>query len=589
MTGPGYDGFLDAWRAARTVEERASIERNYNAWRTTQEPDESAFNYSLRRFSLPGSLSAGAAIRGVTRPGWGISRALEGANATPNSREQERREVVALAAPRRAGPAAAAPVTPTLRPPPTAAAAPTRADDFLRLAIPGAHITSADRTPQRQAELIAEWERNGRRGVRPSDNSWHLQQGRAVDVRKTPGLTLAQLRGSYERAGWTVHEALDEGDHFHLAASPPGGGGGGGSRPNLGAPNPQDLMRFIPDPQRIANINLPDVPLQEMPEARPQMQLADKEALLAPLREAMIINPRDTTQDAWDRIQAMLQGAAGAAASLPGDAAVAQLLLAAGGGGLAGFREEREEQRALTREEEEAKRQVEIALAQAGFGIDTANLDTSNQNLNIDWQSGEDVRTTRNANADRTWEAQIRELMANLGIDQGNVQAQNAAAMARGQVGVGATQDQYNVFNQAESAGWEVEQRRALAGAISPGAGLLASVGISPERTAGESPEVANARTAAGLIEVGNVNAGLNSLATEMVMTGRYANPELFDDATIRQVEQAIQQERPQAAINLLLGQMQAQPESQSPLIEAMAAQGSLVASMIKARTGGAQ
>lgn len=66
--------------------------------------------------------------------------------------------------------------------------------------------------------------------VRGVNNSWHLQQGKAVDMAPIEGETVASVKAKLEEAGWTVHEALDEtvntrgtGPHWHFAASPPTG------------------------------------------------------------------------------------------------------------------------------------------------------------------------------------------------------------------------------------------------------------------------------------------------------------------------------------------------------------------------------
>lgn len=392
-------------------------------------------------------------------------------------------------------------------------------------------------------------------------------------------------KGEISEEAWTAQIPYAETKNY--VNSILGGSSGG---PRLSAPTPNDLMRYIPDPESIPQLNFPDAPQQARPAPRPMMELADKNALLAELTAAMQVKPRDQSQDSWDRIQAMLQGAAQGAAQ--GDGInIGQMLLLAGGGALGGFRGERAEQRAMNKEEEEAQRQVKIALARLGFDIDTANLDTRNQNANINWQSGEDTRMVDFANANAAFENTVREMLTNSGITAQNVGNRNQAAMARGQVGAGALQDQFSVANQAEQLGWQTEQARALAasggrGSVMPGTRLLLGVGISPDRLPGESPEVTNARSAAGLIEMGNVNAGLNALANELVVTGRFATPDLLDSETLKQVEQLIQQEKVAAAQNLILQKLQAAPGQQQAVVDLLAGQGSLIATMIKARQG---
>jgi hypothetical protein len=47
-------------------------------------------------------------------------------------------------------------------------------------------------------------------------NSYHLH-GRAIDVARRPGVTHAQIAAALHRAGYTMIESLDEGDHSHFA------------------------------------------------------------------------------------------------------------------------------------------------------------------------------------------------------------------------------------------------------------------------------------------------------------------------------------------------------------------------------------
>lgn len=441
-------------------------------------------------------------------------------------------------------------------PPPAAGTpaslAPTRAGDFLQQAIPGIVLTSQDRTPERQRELIAEWERGGRQGVRPADNSWHLQTGRAVDVRKTQGMTLERITQAYQSAGWTVHEALDEGDHFHVAASPPNGGAALG--PQLVAPSPAQAMGFIPNPIMLPDIDLPDAPQLAAPAARPLMEQADAKQLLGPLAEALQVEKRDTTNDAWERIQSMLGGAAGAVASGDPMAGIGELILRAGTGGLGGFTNERDEQRELLAAQEAAQREADILLAQAQQGIDLSNLDTRNQNLTIDWQSGEDTRTVNNANLLGADERAVQEILARHGIAVQNVGAYNQAAMTRGQVGAQALNNQADVTNQSRIAGWQSAERRAQAlgstGGIPGAAALLTPLGIPAERQAGEDDQTGFARAAANALAVNNAAGVQNSIAQALLASGTYG--QIVDEALGQQIEQAIEQENPGAALVLL-------------------------------------
>lgn len=47
-------------------------------------------------------------------------------------------------------------------------------------------------------------------------NSYHLQ-GRAIDVARRAGVTHAMIAAALQRAGFSMIESLDEGDHSHFA------------------------------------------------------------------------------------------------------------------------------------------------------------------------------------------------------------------------------------------------------------------------------------------------------------------------------------------------------------------------------------
>ena len=49
-------------------------------------------------------------------------------------------------------------------------------------------------------------------------NSYHLL-GRAIDIARAPGVNHAMIKAAYQRAGYTLVESLDEGDHSHFAFS----------------------------------------------------------------------------------------------------------------------------------------------------------------------------------------------------------------------------------------------------------------------------------------------------------------------------------------------------------------------------------
>lgn len=84
---------------------------------------------------------------------------------------------------------------------------------FIEQLVPGVRPTSGRRTPEEQRRLIARWEANGRRGVRPADNSYHLQD-RAWDLVPPAGMSMSQLAAKMRQQGF---RALNEGSHVHVS------------------------------------------------------------------------------------------------------------------------------------------------------------------------------------------------------------------------------------------------------------------------------------------------------------------------------------------------------------------------------------
>lgn len=56
-------------------------------------------------------------------------------------------------------------------------------------------------------------------------NSYHLRN-RAIDIARRPGVSHSQIVAAYRAAGYSLAEALDEGDHTHIAFGAPGGWNG---------------------------------------------------------------------------------------------------------------------------------------------------------------------------------------------------------------------------------------------------------------------------------------------------------------------------------------------------------------------------
>lgn len=437
-----------------------------------------------------------------------------------------------------------------------AAPAPMTASDFLARALPGVRITGGDRTPERNAE------------VGGAARSHHLQPGRAVDFAPPPGVTIGQVRQAYEAAGWTVHEAIDEtkktrgtGPHFHIAASPPSGGaaqtpGGPGYVPLSAA----QMLAMIPQPKLMNRVALPAAPqMEELPD-RPQQQAIDKNIFLAPLAQALEVPERDRSRDAWERVQTMLGSAA---AAMVGQTDTSDLILAGGAGAQKGFASERDRQRALDKADNELRREAKTMLAKAGMDVDLANLATINTNLDRAWQDKVAKAETKFANLSAVDQRAVQEIMQNLDIDRFNLGAQNQTALARAQAGMGVLESNNTLQNRSIEAGWQATQQRqqlvdqtnarlTLSGGIGNTAGLLGSVGIPVEPVRGETPDVTNARATAGYVAAGNTSMAVNGLATEMVLTGSYA--ELLSEDQVKAVQKMIQQEN-LAGAAMIIGQ----------------------------------
>ena len=70
--------------------------------------------------------------------------------------------------------------------------------------------------------------REHNRSVGGVPNSYHLT-GQAVDIARRPGVSHRQIVAAFRNAGYSLIEALDEGDHTHLAFG----------RPHHSGPRPQ--------------------------------------------------------------------------------------------------------------------------------------------------------------------------------------------------------------------------------------------------------------------------------------------------------------------------------------------------------------
>jgi hypothetical protein len=80
----------------------------------------------------------------------------------------------------------------------------------------GGTITSATRTFDQQAKLYRAYlNGTGSLAAKPGHSDHEL--GNALDIAKTPGMSLAKIRAAFTEAGVSIKQLLDEGNHFHVA------------------------------------------------------------------------------------------------------------------------------------------------------------------------------------------------------------------------------------------------------------------------------------------------------------------------------------------------------------------------------------
>lgn len=413
------------------------------------------------------------------------------------------------------------------------------------------------------------WEPERMRGTSPEDAAYqrnlgwlYFQEG----LQKTGSIegALHYYHGGPNQRQWGPKTQTYAQEVMARAGN--GGQLSGGSRVNsAGGPgyvplSAAQMMAMIPQPKLMNRVALPAAPqMEELPD-RPQQQAIDKNIFLAPLAQALEVPERDRSRDAWERVQTMLGSAA---AAMVGQTDTSDLILAGGAGAQKGFASERDRQRALDKADNELRREAKTMLAKAGMDVDLANLATINTNLDRAWQDKVAKAETKFANLTATDQRAVQEIIQNLDIDRFNLGAQNQTALTRAQLGAGVLEANNTLQNRSIEAGWKsAEQRQQLAdqtaakltlsGGIGNTAGLLGSVGIPIEPVRGETPDVTNARATAGYVAAGNTSMAVNGLATEMVLTGSYA--ELLSEDQVKAVQKMIQQEN-LAGAAMIIGQ----------------------------------
>lgn len=450
-------------------------------------------------------------------------------------------------------------------------------------------ITSGYRDPAHNAKVG---------GVKGSDHTKLQANGQpmAWDVKPPKGVTPQAAAAALAAQGFGTIAEPDRGV-VHVSVNPKqvargaleqtGGPGSGfvqiaptvakGDPLDVGAAfavSPQAAMGMVPSPRMMPRVDLPNAPQQELPDPRPQYSMMDKQAMLAPIAEAIQPKPIDTSHNAWDRVAALLQGAAQSAAGVSPWAGTGQFLLAAGGGAAGGFRSERKEQEAKQDQYDESVRQAKLVLAKMGYEIDTNNFTTGNANLDRAWQSSQDVKQVKFQNETAADGRNVAEILQNAGITQQNIGALNQRDMQRAQVGIGAlgnVAEAQNTVNARQSA---VNVRAAENAGSQQGSDQeLIALGIDPKV---KSPLVDNARGTLAAANAKNVGLAFSGLARELVLSGHYKDT--LGDADAKAVERAIQNKDVEGAAQVVAGALTAnmskQPEAVLALVDELAALG---------------
>jgi len=345
--------------------------------------------------------------------------------------------------------------------------------------------------------------------------------------------------------------------------------------------DPQTAMGMIPAPILNQPVVLPAAPQQEMPSALPPHALADVETLLAEMRAASRAPERDSSNDSWERISALLGGAAAGAAGADPYGGLGQMILAAGAGGQAGFANERDAQRGLDRENALLQGQLDRALAGMGLDLNLQNLATSNANRDREWQSGENVRQTRWGNVQGADARVVEQILTNAGISQGNVAALNQNQMARAQAGLGAMEGQVAAANQGTALGVNAAMQLAMQGFQQATDPRQADRAIGQMIRAAGVPESDSTVAVARAIAAGNNQAVLPYIATDLMTSGLYSSMLAEEDA--QAVERALQREQGEQALAIVTRALAASPvEAVRATVDDLAAQGSPAALLIQ-------
>lgn len=431
-------------------------------------------------------------------------------------------------------------------------------------------------------------------------NSQHLT-GDAWDI-SVPGMTGAELAEKIRTSGVPFHQLIVEGNGVHFGAAEGANDGqymlrhgdahnasyslltptvGRNSDPYTAAPevamDPATAMSYIPAPQMLKGVKLPAPPQEAAPAPLTPLEQIDKTALLAPLVAAEQVPDHRSKNPAWDRVAAMLAGAATAAQGAGSAPTLGQLILAAGGGAGRAFKDEKDKQRAEDEAHDELVRQTQVALAQAGINVDLTNLQTRHTNTERADTSAERARVTDFNNRDRAWGTLVDQIKMNMGIGEHNVSTVNQFNLARGQLGASAAEGEVgaqNRTNQTQTAlNLDRQKDEASGAAFDTNVGkILNTVGVDPKPSGKADPLEDNARDAARFVAANNVEGALGSLAKEMVLTGTYATQ--LDKVTAAKVQLHIQQKDLAGAAAIVAAQLSADHAGAATIADNLAAIG---------------
>ncbi len=409
---------------------------------------------------------------------------------------------------------------------------------LIQTLFPGAKPTSGDRSAEHNAEVG---------GVA---NSYHLRKGQAVDFIPPKGLTIGQAKASLIAQGYDVAEALDEGDHFHIAFKTPPGQtttmpGAAGLMQSMTYVTPEQAMGYVPDPVLMGKVDLPAAPkLKDMPD-RPMYDEVDVNEMLGPMRVAL-----QPTEDGYGKSEddlkkegllSFLQGGVQALAGANPEMSIPQLVALWAGGGIAKLDAKKAEQKMDKKEKDRLTREGNLLLAQMEWQIKSQNHGIRQGNKDIGWGNQSEDVAVDNQNVVLADQRNVQEVGMNVGIEQGNVQTRNQFGLARGQAGLGAAQQGAETQNRATIAQVQMDENARLAegngmAQVQKKQGeILSSVGLVTPNT--KDPIHMNAVEGAGAVAANNPTMAIDKLAKESLLNGSAGNllaPQKNDSADVK-------------------------------------------------------